>query len=460
MIELDRCVERRIKRANTDWWIHSKAVVADNGMTYVGYYTDVGEIRVKQLDAKCSRTPSRDVRLCDLNCTYADEHNAPSLCVLKSGRIFVAYTGHQVTSVRYRFTEKPYDVDSFGKERLLPYDGTVTYVQIYENTARGELWMFSRLNGYQWVFRYSRDEGETWSDARVFLDTDPGQKFDEYLKEKKVYVKNLGETKSLFYFDVRKQIIPAEGGTDEQFLFALYGHPYKSMEHSIRSALFRSDGQLLSPDGKELDFNLYRDDGRVMDLEALSVVYRAPEWGSSRLLEVSSTLPLRVGFATFTVDHINNPDPTLPTYYSATFRDGAWQISEPICKAGEFLARDIFDGSQTYLGGMAYYNGVGEAGYEPKFVSCTDSDTNRIYLARFEGKARVLESYVSKNFGKSYELEQCIRRIPAEKNVKIWRPTVPIGAQDNMPLYWHEGTYSAHTGGWHCDTVMYIEFDD
>ena len=94
MIDLKRSREIRIKRANTDWWIHEKAIVGMNGMTYIAYMTDMGEIHLKELDAKCSRTPSRDVCLCRLNCNYADEHNAPSLCVLDNGTIVVAYTGH------------------------------------------------------------------------------------------------------------------------------------------------------------------------------------------------------------------------------------------------------------------------------------------------------------------------------------------------------------------------------
>ena len=76
------------------------------------------------------------------------------------------------------------------------------------------------------------------------------------------------------------------------------------------------------------------------------------------------------------------------------------------------------------------------------------------------GEQRLLESYVTRNEGETYELEQVIRAIPKEQNIKIWRPTVPSAAQDNMPVYWHEGTYSAHTGGWHCDTVMFVEYDD
>ena len=63
---------------------------------------------------------------------------------------------------------------------------------------------------------------------------------------------------------------------DEQFFFALYGHPYKSMDHTIRSGIFRSDGQLLKCDGTPTDLNLYVDDGKVIDLSELEPVYQAP----------------------------------------------------------------------------------------------------------------------------------------------------------------------------------------
>ena len=35
MIDLHRSKEIQIKRANTDWWIHEKAIVAENGKTYI-----------------------------------------------------------------------------------------------------------------------------------------------------------------------------------------------------------------------------------------------------------------------------------------------------------------------------------------------------------------------------------------------------------------------------------------
>ena len=106
MIDFETAQIKRIKRANTDWWINEKSMVGKNGMTYIAYYNDIGEIRVKEIDAKCSKTPSKDVCLCRLNCTYADEHNAPSICVMENGTIIVAYTGHGVNhTLTLRITE-------------------------------------------------------------------------------------------------------------------------------------------------------------------------------------------------------------------------------------------------------------------------------------------------------------------------------------------------------------------
>ena len=119
MIDFETAQIKRIKRANTDWWINEKSMVGRNGMTYIAYYNDIGEIRVKEIDAKCSKNPSRDVCLCRLNCTYADEHNAPSICVMENGTIIVAYTGHGVNhTLTLRITERPYDLSSFGHSAL------------------------------------------------------------------------------------------------------------------------------------------------------------------------------------------------------------------------------------------------------------------------------------------------------------------------------------------------------
>lgn len=58
MINKENARELRIKRANTDWWINEKSVVGDNGLTYIAYVTDMGEIHVKELMPNVPKRPA------------------------------------------------------------------------------------------------------------------------------------------------------------------------------------------------------------------------------------------------------------------------------------------------------------------------------------------------------------------------------------------------------------------
>ena len=136
----DATVIKRIKRANTDWWIREKAIVGDNGMTYIVYTTDTGEIHIRETDCRAPREPDRDFCLSRLNHDYSDEHNAPSLCILPDGRMIVAYAGHAAHGLSMRISTRPYDVYSFAPERTLDFDGSVTYAQMFYNAARGAVW--------------------------------------------------------------------------------------------------------------------------------------------------------------------------------------------------------------------------------------------------------------------------------------------------------------------------------
>ena len=307
----ERKGEARIKRANTDWWINEKAVVGMNGMTYIAYVTDMGEIHVKEISAKCSLTPSRDICICRMNCNYSDEHNAPSICILENGRIMVAYTGHGAThTMKYRITGEPFDITTFGPERVLIYEKSITYAQLFENTRKHELWLFARVDGVTWEFRYSPDEGENWSKPTVFLASDAG---------------------GLFYFDIHKMTVPDNGELREQWVFALYGHPRISKDHTIRSGIFDEDGFLLTMDGERTGMNLYgkEKEGKaltgMLDLTKLAVVYASPAGTTVRLLAVSATRPYRVGLAAFV---LNRPETAV--YYSASWKQGSWRLSEPI----------------------------------------------------------------------------------------------------------------------------------
>lgn len=430
-INLNRAVFNRIKRANTDWWINEKAIVAANGKTYIAYFNDMGEIHINESNSKSSKAESRDFCLCRLNCTYADEHNSPSLCITEDGYIIVAYTGHASTgTLHYRITQRPYDIFSFGKTKTLSYAGHVTYAQIFENTTRGEIWLFTRVNGIHWEWRVSSDGGESFSEPRRILTSNSSR---------------------LYYTNIRRQLVPKDGQAIERFFFAAYDHPLNSGDHIVRGALIDANGYLTNLEGARLGPNLFSND-YLFDIPSLPVVYSPAPGRTVRLLSVSITEPFRVGLCTF------SPDCTDGEYIVASYHEGAWTMSEPFAKDVGFLGRQIMrDGSQSYVGGFEFYYGVGTAGLKPSMPAPVQTDG--VYAARKRQDGRyVLELYSSQDAGKTYRLEQEISVAP--EGQKIWRPIVPVYAQDNMPVYWHEGYYEAHTGGWHCDVIMPVEYDN
>lgn len=435
IIDKERAKLLKIKRANTDWWINEKSIVGMNGLTYIAYTNDIGEIRVKEIDTKCSKTPSRDVCLCRLNCTYADEHNSPSMCITKDGIIIVSYTGHNSSSgLRYRVTEKPYDILSFGDEKSIDYNGSVTYAQMFENEKKNEIWLFTRVNGVTWQFTYSCDVCKSWSKPVTIIASDKG---------------------GLYYMNIRKQLAATGDIPAERWFFAIYGHPYLSKDHTIRSAYIDSDGWLCSINGDKTDVNVRGNGSKTeFGIDRIEAVYEAPEGETVRLLSVSATEPMRIGIAAFNAENHEKADYYIIRYDKENER---WRMSERIAEDYQFLAPGQNDGSQTYVGGMEFYFGVGDCGY---VVFNADCDTDRVFIARGTKNESVLESYVSHDCSKTYMLEQTIKSVDKSTGKKLWRPIVPVFAQDNMPVYWHEGYYYAHSGGWHCDVNMYVEYDD
>ena len=440
LLDAERKILKKIKRANTDWWINEKAIVADNGKTYIVYCTDMGEIHIRESDNLFKNNIGKDFCLTRLNCNYSDEHNSPSLCILSDGNMIVSYAGHNSEgALRYRITETPYDIYSFGEEKSLVYGGSVTYAQMFEMKTLNEIWLFTRVNGVTWQLCKSIDKGQTFSAPNKFIHSDKG---------------------GLYYANFRKQTVPAQNSNDnmgkvgakdvvERLFFAIYGHPIGSKDHTIRAGFVNLDGCITDMEGNKI-IRIYENE--LLNIESLPAVYASPEGETVRLLAVSPTEPCRVGLATFTYEKDKEA-----IYHVASYRKGTWQLSAPIVGSGEFLANETYDGSQTYVGGFEFYYGVGDAGLHHTRIVPTNTD--RIFTARKnENERYVIESYLSVDCGKTYELEDVIREVP--EGVKAWRPTVPIHAQDNMPVYWHEGTYRAHTGGWHSDAVMYVEYDE
>ena len=276
------------------------------------------------------------------------------------------------------------------------------------------------------------DRRASWSEPVLLLSSDQG---------------------GLYYMTMRRLLVPTDAGAAERWFFAVYGHPVISKDHTVRCGLLDEAGRVLRCDGSDTGRSLFGTASPVLEIPELEIAYETPETESVRLLAVFPTEPLRVAIAAFPGKTYARAD-----YRILRFREGRWQLSAPLCENLECLAPGQTDGSQTYVGGMEFYFGAGDAALCELHGS--DNDTDRVFAAYRGPSDWILESYVTHDGGRTYPSEQVIRRIPASTGRKLWRPTVPAFAQDNLPVYWHEGTYTAHTGGWHCDVNMLIDYDD
>lgn len=93
----------------------------------------------------------------------ADLHNDLAIHVFSDGTILAAYsTGHNTdNNIRIRKSVSPENLEYFTDEIVLPCRYTTTYAQLVESS--GKLYLFYRNGIYRWAYRYSTDNGDTWS---------------------------------------------------------------------------------------------------------------------------------------------------------------------------------------------------------------------------------------------------------------------------------------------------------
>lgn len=93
-----------------------------------------------------------------------DLHNDLAIHIFDNGIILCAYsTGHNTDkNVRIRKSLYPENIECFTDELVLPCEGATTYAQLVESS--GKLYLFYRNSVLKWAYRYSTDNGDTWSD--------------------------------------------------------------------------------------------------------------------------------------------------------------------------------------------------------------------------------------------------------------------------------------------------------
>jgi hypothetical protein len=94
-----------------------------------------------------------------------DTHAAPSIALLASGHIVVAYTRHSTPPLYIRVSTNTHDISAFDAEHT-ESQGDTTYCDLVELTAEGKLYLFFRwFSSGTSTLTYisSTDGGNTWS---------------------------------------------------------------------------------------------------------------------------------------------------------------------------------------------------------------------------------------------------------------------------------------------------------
>src|SRR5690625_4952594 len=160
------------------WFTYPRAIrcKGKKDQTFFGYVTGSGEIIIQSYD--------HDQFVFDtfnLGKHEMDDHNNPSVNMFKNGELFVSYARHnQDNLMRYRISRTG-NIADLGQEQTLESSrGLISYSQVH---ILGDIvFMLYRVAPRQprdkpryWVYRLSKNRGETWSNEKVLFDFGEGE---------------------------------------------------------------------------------------------------------------------------------------------------------------------------------------------------------------------------------------------------------------------------------------------
>jgi hypothetical protein len=155
------------------WLYHSDPrAVHHRGITYTGWITTNGNVRVAAINHATGRVTRRTI----MEGLGVDDHHYPVFHVRSDGRIMAFYSTHsgkylpkgRPSRMYYRITTRPRDIRSWSRTRTIPTNTPGGWGHTYPNVVRadGKLWLFWRGGNWWPTFATSTDGGRSWSRAR------------------------------------------------------------------------------------------------------------------------------------------------------------------------------------------------------------------------------------------------------------------------------------------------------
>jgi len=332
-----------------------------------------------------------------------DDHNNPSIMFLPDDRLVAFYSEHN-GNLYMRKSKNPENIRDWEPERIISMGATSRYcytnpVMLSEENNRIYLFgrviepsSFGSVTEWRQHFKYSDDEGETWSERQIYLDNE-GRRTPPYLK------------------------LITDHNSRIDFVFT-DGHPKTGCDVSVYH-MYYEDGVFYQTNGDSITI--------ITDLPIVishvNKVYDA---------KISN---IRAWIWDLALDEKNNPVITYARYpietdhrYHYAYWDGQKWIDKEVSKAGGWMP-SLRQGDR-----------VREAHYSAGIVM-NHNDPKQIYLSRqIEGKFEIEQKYLQEN-GKWKSTF-----ITSQSEVDNIRPYVVCNSPIDRPiLLWMSGYYNHYT---------------
>ncbi|MCY1105874.1 BNR-4 repeat-containing protein [Shouchella clausii] len=374
-----------IEDAAYSWWCSPQALRYKGlrDKTYITYVDSIGQQCVSAVDHS-----SLQVEKSVLSHFEADDHNAPSIAFLQSGRPIVAYVRHQMDNkIRVRIGNKRESIMDLGEEFELTSSSFVTYSQIFR--YQSTVMIFFRTNT-RWAVFYSDDNGENWSDEKILLES--GEQY---------YIKCTQNPSSPWIVRL-----------------AMTSHPTLANSHNIYVGTVNLDTKnIRTLTGTDLG-NLETSSNLPLAPNSFQLAYNSEGTSkTTRLLDLGSTDTIQFAYCTWNIEEGHES----AMYYVARWSANSQAFNhEAIVAPGKPI--DHGSGSTMYFGGV-------------HFISGGDYD---ILVSREENGAYIIEKR-SKSGG-SWRVTELAR----DNNYKLYRPVSPVNASEKLLAFWLRGRYASY----------------
>jgi len=340
-----------------------------------------------------------------------DDHNSPVFYARPDGSLLTAYARHGTENKHYYRISEPQDYLAWGEEYTVWQEDPVTYMNLYKLDEEDTLYNFYR--GIQWnpSFSASTDEGETWSKAEHFIQSEIEGRHRPYAR----YASNGEDAIGISFTDAH----PRDYGTSIYYAEFRQGNFYKADGSLIKN--LERDGPLKPSEAEEV-FQGGGGGFRGMDLSA-----EKSAWTSSIAFD-------QKGFPhiAYTLYLSNNDQ---------RYRIASWNGTEWTDREVAFAGTRLYEREASYTGLIALDP------EDPGHVVIS-TDVNPSTGEALGGKHQIFRARITPSDGRANIDWERLTQDDARHNI---RPMI-VSDQDRKAILWSRGRYRSYVD-YYLDTV-------